>query len=266
MGSSWFASDRGRRGDRSPHGRARYSVGGVRQRCLGGRKLRMADRSRGSHPQPRDSARRRLPPNRDRQRRSSGTARPARAQRRAAFRALQPRGADGRPDRLHDREPARPRPHSRGLGDRAGLREPHGLPHQRDRAGGPRRRLALAADQLRLLQQPGGRRGPGSRRRVSPHHTSPWRTCGTCACNPSPPPASPSSSTRPWATAASRLPRSSRSCRAGAPDPDAIPVCLEPPCLPDYDPQLWVQLSIDWLGQHCAQYFPHYFAAARAGP
>ena len=53
--------------------------------------------------------------------------------------------------------------------------------------------------------------------------------------------------------------------QAGAPDPDAIPVCLEPPCLPDYDPQLWVRLSIDWLGEHCAQYFPRFFGTAMDG-
>ena len=50
--------------------------------------------------------------------------------------------------------------------------------------------------------------------------------------------------------------------QAGAPDPDAIPVCLEPPCLPDYDPQLWVRLSIEWLRRNCREYFPQYFGAA----
>ena len=38
--------------------------------------------------------------------------------------------------------------------------------------------------------------------------------------------------------------------QAGAAHPDAIPVCMEPPCLPDYDPQLWMRLSIDWLREN----------------
>ena len=45
--------------------------------------------------------------------------------------------------------------------------------------------------------------------------------------------------------------------QAGAPDPDAIPVCLEPPCLPDYDPQLWVRLSIEWLEAELLAILPH---------
>ncbi len=51
----------------------------------------------------------------------------------------------------------------------------------------------------------------------------------------------------------------------GAPDPDSIPNCMEPPCLSDYDPQLWMRLSIEWLGSNCAEFFPRRFDTTRVG-
>ena len=47
--------------------------------------------------------------------------------------------------------------------------------------------------------------------------------------------------------------------QAGAADPEVIPVCMEPPCLPDYDPQQWMRLSLDWLANNCPEYFLGYF-------
>ena len=51
----------------------------------------------------------------------------------------------------------------------------------------------------------------------------------------------------------------------GAPDPDSTPNCMEPPCLPDYDPQLWMRLSIEWLESNCAEFFPRRFDTTRVG-
>ena len=48
-----------------------------------------------------------------------------------------------------------------------------------------------------------------------------------------------------------------------APDPDELPHCIETCCLPQYDPQVWMKLTIEWLETHCAQYFPKRFANAR---
>jgi len=41
----------------------------------------------------------------------------------------------------------------------------------------------------------------------------------------------------------------------GSPDPDSISHCIETCCLPEYDPQLWMKLSIEFLETECAQYF-----------
>lgn len=46
------------------------------------------------------------------------------------------------------------------------------------------------------------------------------------------------------------------------PNPDNISHCIETCCLPQYDPQLWMKLSIDWLEQHAAKYFPKRFPSA----
>lgn len=51
----------------------------------------------------------------------------------------------------------------------------------------------------------------------------------------------------------------------GAPDLDSTPNCMEPPCLPDYDPQLWMRLSIEWLESNCAEFFPRRFDTTRVG-
>ena len=40
-----------------------------------------------------------------------------------------------------------------------------------------------------------------------------------------------------------------------APDPDSISHCIETCCLPQYDPQLWMKLSIEFLETECARYF-----------
>ena len=40
-----------------------------------------------------------------------------------------------------------------------------------------------------------------------------------------------------------------------APDPDSISHCIETCCLPQYDPQLWMKLSIEFLETKCARYF-----------
>ncbi len=40
-----------------------------------------------------------------------------------------------------------------------------------------------------------------------------------------------------------------------APDPESLPQCIEVPVLPQYDPDLWMRLSIDWLREHAAEYF-----------
>ena len=52
--------------------------------------------------------------------------------------------------------------------------------------------------------------------------------------------------------------------RDGAPNPDALPNCASPPCLPEFDPQLWMKLSIGWLGENCAKHFPARFQMAPA--
>ncbi len=49
-----------------------------------------------------------------------------------------------------------------------------------------------------------------------------------------------------------------------APDPDSLPHCIETCCLPQYDPQLWMKLTIEWLEANCATYFPKRFATAPA--
>ena len=49
-----------------------------------------------------------------------------------------------------------------------------------------------------------------------------------------------------------------------APDPGYLPHCIETCCLPQYDPQLWMKLSIEWLETHCAKYFPGRFTGAVA--
>ena len=51
----------------------------------------------------------------------------------------------------------------------------------------------------------------------------------------------------------------------GEPDPNSIPNCMEPPCLPDYDPQLWMRLSIEWLESNCAEFFPRRFDTTCVG-
>ena len=48
------------------------------------------------------------------------------------------------------------------------------------------------------------------------------------------------------------------------PDPDYLPHCIETCCLPQYDPQLWMKLTIEWLEANCAEYFPKRFAGAGA--
>ncbi|MDP6758850.1 MAG: sugar phosphate isomerase/epimerase family protein [Chloroflexota bacterium] len=48
----------------------------------------------------------------------------------------------------------------------------------------------------------------------------------------------------------------------GAPDADNLPNCASPPCLPEFDPQLWMKLSVEWLGANCAGYFPRRFRTA----
>ena len=40
-----------------------------------------------------------------------------------------------------------------------------------------------------------------------------------------------------------------------APDPDSISHCIETCCLPEYDPQLWMKLSIEFIESECGQYF-----------
>ena len=49
-----------------------------------------------------------------------------------------------------------------------------------------------------------------------------------------------------------------------APDPDYLPHCIETCCLPQYDPQLWMKLTIEWLEANCAAYFPRRFASVAA--
>ena len=44
-----------------------------------------------------------------------------------------------------------------------------------------------------------------------------------------------------------------------APNPDKIAHCIETCCLPQYDPQLWMKLSIEWLEQHASKHFPQRF-------
>ena len=48
----------------------------------------------------------------------------------------------------------------------------------------------------------------------------------------------------------------------GAPNPEAISHCIETCCLPEYDPQLWMKLTMEWLEANCASYFPSRFGAA----
>jgi len=43
---------------------------------------------------------------------------------------------------------------------------------------------------------------------------------------------------------------------------DYLPHCIETCCLPQYDPQLWMKLTVEWLEENCAQYFPKRFASA----
>ena len=50
----------------------------------------------------------------------------------------------------------------------------------------------------------------------------------------------------------------------GAPNPEAISHCIETCCLPEYDPQLWMKLTMEWLEANCASYFPSRFGAATA--
>ena len=50
----------------------------------------------------------------------------------------------------------------------------------------------------------------------------------------------------------------------GAPDPDNIAHCIETPTLPQYDPQLWMKLTIDWLTENASDYFPSLAAGATA--
>ncbi len=50
----------------------------------------------------------------------------------------------------------------------------------------------------------------------------------------------------------------------GAPDPDNISHCIETPTLPQYDPQLWMKLTIDWLTENASEYFPSLAARATA--
>lgn len=40
-----------------------------------------------------------------------------------------------------------------------------------------------------------------------------------------------------------------------SPDPDSISHCIETCCRPEYDPQLWMKLSIEFLETECASYF-----------
>ncbi len=49
-----------------------------------------------------------------------------------------------------------------------------------------------------------------------------------------------------------------------APDPEDLPHCIETCCLPQYDPQLWMKLTIEWLEANCARYFPKRFAGVAA--
>ncbi len=49
-----------------------------------------------------------------------------------------------------------------------------------------------------------------------------------------------------------------------APNPDYLPHCIETCCLPQYDPQLWMKLTIEWLEANCAAYFPKRFAGVAA--
>ena len=44
-----------------------------------------------------------------------------------------------------------------------------------------------------------------------------------------------------------------------APNPGSLPHCVETPCLPQYDPEMWMHLNIDWIEAHCAEYFPRRF-------
>jgi len=50
----------------------------------------------------------------------------------------------------------------------------------------------------------------------------------------------------------------------GAPDPDDLPNCASPPTLPEFDPQLWMKLSIEWLEANCARHFPSRFQSTAA--
>ena len=50
----------------------------------------------------------------------------------------------------------------------------------------------------------------------------------------------------------------------GAPDPDNISHCIETCCMPQYDPQLWMKLTIDWLTENAVEYFPSLAAGATA--
>ena len=43
------------------------------------------------------------------------------------------------------------------------------------------------------------------------------------------------------------------------PNPVYMPQCIETCCLPQYDPQLWMKLNIEWLEQNAAKYFPNRF-------
>jgi sugar phosphate isomerase/epimerase len=42
----------------------------------------------------------------------------------------------------------------------------------------------------------------------------------------------------------------------GCPDPDRLPLCLEVCTMPQYDPDLWMRLSLDWLREHARRYLP----------
>jgi sugar phosphate isomerase/epimerase len=42
--------------------------------------------------------------------------------------------------------------------------------------------------------------------------------------------------------------------RRGCPDPATLPLCLEVLTMPQYDPDLWMRLSLEWLRAHASAY------------
>ncbi len=174
------------------------------------------------------------------------------------------RDADRSPDRQHDSKPRRACPHCWRPRRGAGAGEPHGLPHERDRTGDRGRRLALAAHQLRLLEQPQRRRGPSRGRSLGGalhgHDASVRHACAVdhdhrrAQVLP-----------RAGRPRQRRDPRDFRNPAARRAGPGLYSKLHGAPCLPDYDPQLWMRLSIEWLESNCAEFFPRRFDTTRVG-